>query len=451
MAAKYGNTWWGEQWLRSLSNIDFSNRLPRGRRYANNGSVVSIDFNGNKIKADVQGTRPKPYKIKIQVPEFTQEQKRELMSAIVDNPLILSKLLNRELPMPLHEIALEKKIRIFPQSWTDLDMKCSCPDWAVPCKHLAAVIYTIGNEIDRNPFIIFQLHGLDILSELAKRGFQSGETGIHIKRLTENEVERNEEDWDPLSEDFSGIDFSKIPDLHDNLMAMLNDQCLFYNGDLKKRLNTANKKVKKTVESFIEKHIPTEETEENYGWIQEFSVCITGRLKHNFTSLYSRNSSIVFEQGEFPELLSYLEKIPHKKIANLPHNLRQLHTIYTFAKKLLLQGAYVPELIKNRRGEYILRWVPALMNEYVKYIFDKLTQTMPGNAVHIFEYEEESFYNRNEQLTLFISQCMSFFMHKAARDFIKSNDTIERFFFLQIPREFEAFGEEEIPQTIQRW
>lgn len=330
-------------------------------------------------------------------------------------------------------------------------MHCSCPDWAVPCKHLASVIYIIANEIDRNPFIIFQLHGLDILNELAQRGFQSEETGVHIKKLTEDAVERNDEDWCPLSKDFSGVDFSKIPDLHNNLMAMLDEQCLFYSGNFKERLIIAHKKIKKSVVTFTEKNQSIDEFAENYALLQEFSICFTDKLQHNFTSIYSRNSSLVFEQDEFPELLSYLERIPHKRIANLPHNLRQLHTVYTFAKKLLLQGAYVPELIKNKRGEYILRWVPALMNDHVKNIFDKLTQTMPGNAVHIFENEKECFYKRNEQLTLLTSQFMSFFMREAAQDFSKFNDIMERFFFYQIPYEFKALGEEEIPQTIQRW
>lgn len=451
MAGNYSKTWWGEQWLRSLSNIDYSNRLPRGRRYANNGSVVSIDFAGNRILAKVQGTRRTPYSVTVTVPEFTQTQKTELMETITANPLMLSKLLNRELPVQLHEKAVEKNIQIFPRSWTDLGMDCTCPDWAVPCKHIAAVIYIIANEIDRNPFIIFQLHGLHILSELAKRGFLARETEVHIKSLTENAIERDENDWDPLSEDFSGIDFSKIPDLQENLMAMLDEESLFYKGDFKNRLSTAYKKIKKFVADYTKTVQTEEESTKNYAHCQEFSICFTEILEHDFTSLYSRRDSLVFEQDEFSELIAFIENIPHKKIANIPHALRQLHTVYTFTKKLLQQGAYVPEIIKNSNGLFMLRWVPALMNEYVKNQFNKIAQTMPGNAVHVLEKGEEEFFNREDQLTLLISQYIKFFIQRVAANFIKPGDVIENFFFNHQPYRFTALGEKEIPQTIQRW
>lgn len=451
MAAKYGNTWWGEQWLKSLSNIDYSNRLPRGRRYANNGSVVAIDFNGNKIKAEVSGSRPKPYKINIEVPEFAPEQKSELMSAIIHNPLILSKLLNRELPMPLHELAIEKNIKIFPQSWTDLAMKCSCPDWAVPCKHLAAVVYTIANEIDRNPFIIFQLHGLDILKQLAQRGFRSEETDVSIKSLAEDSINRNEDDWDALSVDLSGIDFSKIPELNASLMSMLDDQCLFYSGNFKDRLLSARKAVRKFVVTNSESDAAEDDSAENYALRQEYSICFSDLLLFDHASLHSRTDSLVFDHENFSGLIEYLEHIPFKKVDALPHNLRHLHLVYLFAKNLLIQGAYVPELLNTGQSGYILRWVPALMNDEVKAIFDKLTPTMPGNSVFINSDDGEMFYERELQLTLLLSQFMSFFIRNAINSHGKSTDLIEDFFLFQIPYRFTALGEDEIPQTIQRW
>ncbi|ALO14812.1 RNA polymerase-associated protein RapA [Salinivirga cyanobacteriivorans] len=451
MAGNYSKTWWGEQWLRSLSNIDYSNRLPRGRRYANNGSVVSIDFEGNRILAKVQGTRRTPYSVTITVPEFTQTQKTVVMETITANPLMLSKLLNRELPVQLHEKAVEKNIQIFPRSWTDLSMNCSCPDWAVPCKHIASVIYIIANEIDRNPFIIFQLHGVHILSELNKRGFLAQETEVHIKSLTENAIERNENDWDSLSEDFSGIDFSKIPELQENLMTMLDEESLFYKGNFKNRLSTAYKKIKKFTENYTTSAQAEEENTINYAHCQKFSTCVTETFEYDFTSLYSRNKSLVFEQDEFAELIDFIENIPHKKIAHIPHALRQLHTVYTFTKKILQQGAFVPELRKNQSSVFMIHWMPALMNENVKDIFAKLTQTMPGNAVYIMEKGQEKFFKREDQLKLLISQFMKFFIKQATAKFIKPGGVIESFFFNHQPYRFTALGEKEIPQTIQRW
>ncbi|MEJ0107082.1 MAG: SWIM zinc finger family protein [Bacteroidota bacterium] len=160
--AQYGRTWWGEQWLKALDRIDFSNRLPRGRSYANKGMVASVKITENRITAKVKGSRPKPYDIAIIVPPFFDEEKKVFIEKIKSDPLVVSQLLNRQLPKELLEIAERNKIKIFPQSWQDIKLNCSCPDWAVPCKHLAAVIYTIANEIDQNPFLVFNLHSFDL-------------------------------------------------------------------------------------------------------------------------------------------------------------------------------------------------------------------------------------------------------------------------------------------------
>ena len=72
MAQQFGNTWWGNEWLRSLTHIDYENRIPRGARYARNGSVREIQLQGNVISAKVQGSRPRPYRVKITVPKFSE-------------------------------------------------------------------------------------------------------------------------------------------------------------------------------------------------------------------------------------------------------------------------------------------------------------------------------------------------------------------------------------------
>ena len=148
MALKFGKTWWGQEWLNALNNIDYSNRLPRGSAYAKKGAVLKLSMNGNKISANVAGSRPKPYQVDIILPPFFEPEMGSFIDAITTQPLIISKLFNRELDPSLLKMAEEKGLRVFPRQWTDFKMQCSCPDWAVPCKHLAAVIYKIS-ELDR--------------------------------------------------------------------------------------------------------------------------------------------------------------------------------------------------------------------------------------------------------------------------------------------------------------
>ena len=176
MATKYGKTWWGEQWLGALKNIDYSNRLPRGASYARNGMVQEIKFSGNIISAKVNGSRRTPYSETIKLPEFSSKDIDKLIKLILEQPVVLSKLFNRQLDESLAKMAEEAGMPLFPKQWKDLKMNCSCPDWAVPCKHLAAVIYKTSMEIDNNPFLVFSLHGVDLMAELEKRGITAADS-----------------------------------------------------------------------------------------------------------------------------------------------------------------------------------------------------------------------------------------------------------------------------------
>ena len=111
MRKTYGNTWWGQQWLNALANIDYSNRLPRGRTYANKGLARDIVINGNKITANVQGSRPRPYKVVYTVPAFSAKEQKGIIDLVTENPLHLSRLLNRVLPPELKMLCDQKNIQ----------------------------------------------------------------------------------------------------------------------------------------------------------------------------------------------------------------------------------------------------------------------------------------------------------------------------------------------------
>ncbi|CAD7928313.1 unnamed protein product, partial [Amoebophrya sp. A120] len=169
--SKYGKTWWGGKFLDAFNGIDETNRLPRGVTYANNGSCAGIKLEKNEVRASVQGSDPTPYQVRIQFADFSQE-KQKIQSVIQQKgPVVLSKLLNRELPESILDDLERARLPIFPSSWRHVTARCSCPDRAVPCKHIAAVIFLTAGEIDKNPFLVFKIHGLDIQNEvLAKLG-----------------------------------------------------------------------------------------------------------------------------------------------------------------------------------------------------------------------------------------------------------------------------------------
>ncbi len=148
---KYGQTWCGKEWLKVLDKNDFGLRLTRGRIYALNGAVDSLNIRGNRITAEVKGGRKTPYNIKIDVSTLREGQRLTLIEIIKSNPELLEKFLNKEFPSELNTIALKHNIHLFPKTSNDFSMSCSCPDWKVPCKHQAAVIYVMANILDVKP------------------------------------------------------------------------------------------------------------------------------------------------------------------------------------------------------------------------------------------------------------------------------------------------------------
>lgn len=173
----YGTTWWGNQWLKALSDIDYSNRIPRGRSYASSGYVFDLQLYESKglISAKVEGKSYPFYKVTLKFTQVSKEAKEAFMSDLVKDMAIVSKLTNRQLDPRLMELALKHHIKLFPSSWMDLGMNCNCPDFAVPCKHIAAVIYIVSEIIDSNPFVLFTLRGIDLLKEIESRGFNLDE------------------------------------------------------------------------------------------------------------------------------------------------------------------------------------------------------------------------------------------------------------------------------------
>lgn len=169
MKLQYGNTWWGSEWLKALEEADHANRLPRGRVYARGGAVISMRREGETLTAKVQGTRRTPYHVTLTLPPFPENKVQAFLDDVSRHPSIVTKLLHRELSPAVMELAERAGLSLFPSSMNDIEMHCSCPDWAHLCKHIAAVIYEVSRAIDNDPFQVFSLHGVSLVSELKKR------------------------------------------------------------------------------------------------------------------------------------------------------------------------------------------------------------------------------------------------------------------------------------------
>ncbi|MBI1801882.1 MAG: SWIM zinc finger family protein [Chloroflexi bacterium] len=156
---KFGETWWASQWVSLLDSFGWSNRLQRGRSYARGGQVLDIKIKEGVVHAQVQGSRPSPYKIHIKLTPLTDAQWDKAIAAMGAQALFAAKLLAGEMPQNIEDAFKAARVSLLPNSAREIEAECSCPDYANPCKHIAAVHYILGEQFDVDPFIIFQLRG----------------------------------------------------------------------------------------------------------------------------------------------------------------------------------------------------------------------------------------------------------------------------------------------------
>jgi uncharacterized Zn finger protein len=157
----FGESWWARRWIGVLESFNIGARLGRGRSYARRGQVLSIEIDKGKVHAKVQGSRPKPYDVKLQVKTLSASDWRKLAKVLSRQAIFSSKLLMGEMPQDIEKAFKKAGLFLFPEKLQDLKTACSCPDWSNPCKHIAAVYYLLAEEFDRDPFLIFKLRGMN--------------------------------------------------------------------------------------------------------------------------------------------------------------------------------------------------------------------------------------------------------------------------------------------------
>jgi uncharacterized Zn finger protein len=153
------STFWGKAWCTNLESYsDFENRLPRGRTYVRNGSVVHLKIKEGRIEAYVSGSELYTVQIEIAaLPRSAWQVVKELCAGKIGS---LVELLQGKLSNAVMEAVTDRAEGLFPKP-KEITMRCSCPDYAGMCKHVAAVMYGIGNRLDSSPELLFGLRGVN--------------------------------------------------------------------------------------------------------------------------------------------------------------------------------------------------------------------------------------------------------------------------------------------------
>jgi len=176
------STFWGKAWCDNLESYsDFENRLPRGRTYVRNGSVVDLQIHEGKIKATVSGSEL--YDVKIDISVLSAKEWQSIKKRCAGQVGSLVELLQGKLAKGVIEIVTAKADGLFPKP-SEIKMSCSCPDWAGMCKHVAAVMYGIGARLDKQPELLFLLRKVDHLELIEEAASRVGEATAKTKKKT---------------------------------------------------------------------------------------------------------------------------------------------------------------------------------------------------------------------------------------------------------------------------
>ena len=455
MSQHFGKTWWGEQWLNSLANIDYENRLARGSSYARKGAVTKITIDENQITAKVAGSRPTPYKVDIILPPFFDPELSKFIQELAKRPTIISKLLNRELDAEVLTIAERMGLKVFPKQWTDFKMQCSCPDWAVPCKHLAAVVYKVSAEIDNNPFLVFDLHKVDLISELNKVGIFVTKDKVEIPKITDlyfitktkkapsdSLTYRNESAYQKLS-------YSNLTPIHEPLIALLSGFPPFYQGtgDFKEKYRIKISQIVKNAQKIVRGKMPLENLLSN---AKQQELGINHHLHPVILIDENYHSQVIIHETKFSfiDFLKQLTQINPSKTLDYQPSTASLHTALHFALHLLANGAIVPQIIRLQNQVFFIRWLPALLSKEVWSLTEKLKEMLPPTIFLWEEKGQQLVINKDHAfnlLSVFLTEIIHIFESE------DSQDIFLNLFFRKGTYDFKNPGEEALSGGIMAW
>lgn len=468
----FGKTWWGKSWVDAMERIDYNtNRLPRGKRYANNGSVLSIDIKDAVVSAKVQGSRPSPYKIKIRLKEFNKKQIENITEIISESPAIASEMSLGTLPENLLDILNEHKIHILPSSWKDINAECSCPDWANPCKHLAAVYYIIANEIDKNPFLIFNLRCIATETLIGAAGLkqegledktQKADVFTPYNKIVASEIKSS----DPPTE---LPDLSFTPFDIESIFSLLPDNPLFYaHKDFKKTLCWTYKSVVNEInrididenskfsfnatdfyliiENYTAKFFaaPSDSIPDN---ISGHSAVLKIPVLSNDKVILKKTKGRAFDLSKIIDLFLTLPLV-HDDNGNSP-SYRFLNISTSVALAFMRSQSFIPEIVTHSDNDFSIRYVPIIHDEKTQAAVNYLKSIMPFNIC--FRDYDNSLLTK-DGISNFLSTIITSIFHRNAV-LVKGDppDKLYNAFFSNYIYTAKRFEEKQTAMAVANW
>jgi uncharacterized Zn finger protein len=183
--------WWSKRFVEVLDAYGLGARMQRGRRYARSGQLLSFDVQSGELHAQVQGSRRLPYLVTVHAPVTSDAQWAEVDVALASRVKFAARLLAGEVPGELEEVFASAGVALLPKRWSDVVARCTCPDGANPCKHIAATLYVFADRLDSDPWLLLEWRGRtreQILGPLVPYASASADSSDHTGMTGANDV-----------------------------------------------------------------------------------------------------------------------------------------------------------------------------------------------------------------------------------------------------------------------
>jgi uncharacterized Zn finger protein len=155
----HAESWWGSRWVRALAQLLNARILARGRTYAGSGRLLDLDIGIGVVLAQAQWDDGTVCQLRIELQTFDDDIWERVTATMAGQAIYAAQLLNGEMPMDIEAVFNAEGVSLFPASRREFHAQCSCPEYARPCQHVAAVLWVIGERLDDDPFILFALRG----------------------------------------------------------------------------------------------------------------------------------------------------------------------------------------------------------------------------------------------------------------------------------------------------
>jgi SNF2 family DNA or RNA helicase/uncharacterized Zn finger protein len=465
----FGKTWWGNKWIQVIHTLSYNQeQVIEGRNLAKKRNVKEIIFKGTTITAKVTEFSGRPHRTRINFKKFKRREIETIKDIIGAHPSIAAELSSGKLPGKFFKLLSQQNVQLIPEGWKELDNLCSCSNHTDPCPHLAATFYALGNEIDKDPFLLFNLKGLPTKNLIAFAGMVKAPTKIETFQdkfipYQDNECTKNFTIQD-------SIDLT-LPEFNiRQLFKLLDDSPIFYNdGNFKNILLKIYDKAINSAKEFEIKDRADNLKDTNFSMYITRGKTGVKILKGFITPAHTHGPAGTYETMKVPiwnidtgqlafqtikgktvylnELINFFLSIPLTQTTDkITTSGRFLSFTASVALSLVKSGLFVPEIYQEEDTIFKVRYVPFVYNQKIEDLLHQQVNLMPPGFA--FDPVEKTFLKNEGAYDI-----LCFFISHIVRQAIPKTKSHEilRSFVSEYPVGYTLHNPQNTAKNISNW